>query len=192
MATKKKTGAKGAAARKTAGAKRPAPRHSDTYEAALKDYGGALGLLRKNDFAAAMKGFEAIIAAHADEPELVDRARVYRDVCARRLATEPPDSDDPQHRYRRAVVLTNEGRLEEAIELLGRVLAAAPNDASALYVRASALALQGRSEPSVIDLRKAVSIDPTIRFQAANDPDFDRIRDDAAFIDVIEPTPAGA
>jgi hypothetical protein len=30
-----------------------------------------------------------------------------------------------------------------------------------------------------------------LRFQASNDPDFDRVRDEAAFIDVIEPTPAG-
>ena len=41
-------------------------------------------------------------------------------------------------------------------------------------------------------LRRAVAAEPTLRFQASNDSDFERIRDDAAFIDVIEPTPAGA
>lgn len=185
MPTKKKTGARG-------GKKTQAPRHSDTYEQALEQYGNAVELLRKEEVAKALELFETIIKEHGDEPELVDRARIYRDVCGRRLAGEQSEPDDAPARYHRAVVMMNEGHIDEAIGLLGKLLATQPEDASALYARASALALQGRLEQAVTDLRKAVSIEPTLRFQAANDPDFDRIRDDAAFIDVIEPTPTGA
>jgi len=30
-----------------------------------------------------------------------------------------------------------------------------------------------------------------VRYQAANDPDFEPIREEPSFIDIIEPTPAG-
>ena len=51
---------------------------------------------------------------------------------------------------------------------------------------------KGATEKAVADLRQAISVDPTVRFQAVNDPDFERIREEPAFIDIIEPTPTGA
>ncbi len=194
MAIKKRAAVKSGAAKKTSAKKKDSPviQHSETYESALEEYGIALGLLRKQDFAGALKALDALIASCGDEPELVDRARTYRAICARKVASAEDDPSDARGRYYRSVVLVNSGRLDEAVEILGRLLAEQPGDASVLYARASAFALQGRSESAVADLRQAVSIEPTIRFQATNDPDFDRIRDDAAFIDVIEPTPAGA
>jgi hypothetical protein len=59
--------------------------------------------------------------------------------------------------------------------------------AKALYVRASVHAMRGSADRSIHDLRSAVGFDPTLRFQAINDPDFDSVRDDPAFIDVVEP-----
>ena len=54
------------------------------------------------------------------------------------------------------------------------------------------LTRQGNAEAAVADLRKSISIDPLIRFQLINDSDFEQIRDEATFIDLIEPTPSGA
>ena len=53
-------------------------------------------------------------------------------------------------------------------------------------------ALQKNAERAVSDLRSAIAVDPTVRFQATNDTDFKLIREEPAFIDVVEPTPAGA
>ena len=47
------------------------------------------------------------------------------------------------------------------------------------------------TEQAVSDLRQAIAADPQIRFQAINDPDFEQIREEPAFIDIIEPTPTG-
>ena len=52
--------------------------------------------------------------------------------------------------------------------------------------------MQGNAVAAVEDLRQAIAADPKLRYQAANDGDFEKIRDEAAFIDLIEPTPAGA
>jgi len=49
-----------------------------------------------------------------------------------------------------------------------------------------------RVDAAVRDLRQAITVDPQVRFQAGNDPDFEAIREEPAFIDIIEPTPSGA
>jgi hypothetical protein len=66
------------------------------------------------------------------------------------------------------------------------------NDASIHYARASVLGLQGQAEGAASELKKAVALDPKFRFQATSDSDFDKVRDEAAFIDIIEPSNAGA
>jgi hypothetical protein len=67
-----------------------------------------------------------------------------------------------------------------------------PESPRFLYARASAAAIQGDAESAVKDLRRAIAADPQVRFQAGNDPDFESIREEPAFIDIIEPTPTGA
>jgi tetratricopeptide (TPR) repeat protein len=76
------------------------------------------------------------------------------------------------------------------VTLLEKALDAKPGDATVLYARAAVRALQGNAEGAASELRRAVAIDPRLRFQAAADADFDKVRDEAAFIDVIEPTNA--
>ena len=49
-----------------------------------------------------------------------------------------------------------------------------------------------KGEAAVADLRRAISAEPQVRFQASNDPDFEPIREEPAFIDIIEPTPSGS
>ena len=51
--------------------------------------------------------------------------------------------------------------------------------------------MKGSTGKAVTDLRQAIASDPTVRFQAVNDPDFEKIREEPAFIDIIEPTPTG-
>ena len=89
-------------------------------------------------------------------------------------------------------VAANAGRLDEAWSLLDKALGHRPNDASIHYARASVRGLQGSAEGAAAELKKSVALDPKFRFQAASDSDFDKVRDEAAFIDIIEPSNAGA
>ena len=136
-------------------------------------------------------GNAAVEAALAlSEPELLQRSRTYSAICARRAAGASTDSSiDPLHR---AVFLTNEGNLDEALAILDPILQQNPTAVDPLYVRASVWALRGVADKAVADLRQAILVDPTVRFQAVNDPDFERIREEPAFIDIIEPSPTGA
>jgi len=169
------------------------PRNIAAYEAAVEQFATASSLFVKRQFAEAQTNFEAVaVAAAADEPILSDRARTYAAICARKLVSPDPVGDDPDALYHRGVVAANAGRLDEAWTSLERAIAQKPNDASILYARASVRGLQGNAEGAASELRKSVALDPRFRFQAASDSDFDKVRDEAAFIDIIEPGNAGA
>jgi tetratricopeptide (TPR) repeat protein len=186
MATKKRP-ALGAPGKNPA----PAP-HSAAYETLLKDYAAALDLLRRGEIAAARDEFTRVAAECIDEPVLADRSRSFAAICERKLvpAATPPSTADAC--YHEAVMRCNNGEAAEAIRLLDQAMSMEPASARLYYARAAAWALEGNTESAVGDLRQAIGIEPTLRYQAGNDPDFESIREEPAFIDIIEPTPTGA
>ena len=172
-------------------AAKAAPR-SEEYEKLLAAYGKAVETIQKGNYDKAIPQLEALQDSAKGEDELADRIRTYLAICHQRLAPAASEPANAEDRYYRAVVLANDGQLEQALHLLNQSLNETPGSASLLYTRASVWALQGNGDAAVADLQQAIAIEPTWRFQATNDPDFENVRDDAAFIDVIEPTPAGA
>ena len=169
------------------------PRNIAAYEAAVEQFATASALFLRGEFAEAQPLFEAVAdAAAPDEPILADRSRTYASICGRKIADPARGGDDGDALYHRGVVAANAGRLDEAWSFLEKALGHRPNDASILYARASVRGLQGNAEGAASELKKSVALDPKFRFQAASDSDFDKVRDEAAFIDIIEPSNAGA
>jgi len=179
--------------RKKSPASEPAAaHHSESYEQALGDFARGLELTHAGDYAAALELLSKVASENPDEPELTERARAYSAVCRRKLATAPEPPTTAEGLYHLGVIRCNDGRLDESLDLLNQALTIEPGSARLHYARASAYALKGQADAAVADLRSAVEGDPKLRFQAGNDPDFEKIRDEASFIDVIEPTPTGA
>jgi len=180
----------------TGDAARPAPvklRNVAAYEAAVAEFAMANDLFGKGRFAEAQSHFASVVtAASADEPILADRARTYASICGQKAAGPHAGGDDAESLYHRGVHAANAGRLDEAWSLLEKALVMRPGDASIHYARASVRGLQANVEGAASELKKALTIDPAFRFHAASDSDFDAVRDEAAFIDVIEPSHAGA
>jgi len=170
---------------------RPEARTSLGYEAALAKYAAAIELLGKKEFAAARDLFNEAVGLAVQEPELTQNARSYATVCERQLSPPQQDPAAGAERYARAVYLSNAGQWDEALRLLDQAIAEDPISVHNLYARACTWALKGSTGKAVTDLRQAIASDPTVRFQAVNDPDFEKIREEPAFIDIIEPTPTG-
>ena len=187
MATKKKLSAKEAAAEA-----RGVALHDAAYKKLIETFNQAMELLRSGDYSTAQEQFEKIDREHTDERVVCERARTYARICARRLQPAPEAPRTPEECYQMAVMLSNSGDCDGAIRLLDQALHSEPTSPALLYARASAWALKPNVEAAVGDLRQAVSGDPTLRFQAVNDPDFEKIREEPGFIDIIEPTPTGA
>ncbi len=198
MSTKKKTSASKIAATAREGKpdpaakeKKPHPkaRHTEAYEESLRSFATAVDLLRQGNHAKALEIFDGVGKNNPEEPVLSARARTYATICARKVALPDRGPETADELYFAGVVHANDGRVESAIAFLDRAVQLDPSSASILYARASARALGGQVDGASSDLRQAVALDPRCRHQAANDPDFDKVRDEAVFIDVIEPTP---
>jgi len=162
------------------------------FDEALAEYSDAIRQMHGGDFASARAVFQKIVEQRRDEPALVERARTYMRHCDRKLAPagDAPSSADAL--FYQAVLRINNGDADEAVRLLDQALQLEPESARLLYARASASAIKGDADSAVTDLRRAIAGDPQVRFQAGNDPDFEKIREEPAFIDIIEPSPTGA
>ncbi len=165
---------------------------STIYEQAVASFGNGVERVRAGDYAKAKEIFNEILGSLKDEPVLTERCRMYIEVCDQRTAAAPEQGTSIDDLYYRAVMASNAGDVTEAIRLLDQALQQAPNSAKLLYARASAWALSANADSAVSDLRQAIGLDPTLRFQAVNDSDFERIREEPGFIDIIEPTSTGA
>jgi len=165
--------------------------HEIQYQEALASFGAAVELLHRKEYAKAREAFRGVEVTHRDELALTDRAHIYAKICDARLAPAAEVPGDFDGLYHRAVLHTNNREYDQALGLLERALVLQPDSAKALYARACAWALKGNAEAAVADLRRAIAGEPNVRYQAANDPDFEPIREEPSFIDIIEPTPAG-
>jgi predicted Zn-dependent protease len=165
---------------------------TEAFDIALKEYEGALEMMRKGAFAEARERLLALAAENRNEPVLSDRARTWAGACAKRIATEAPTPRTAEERYHEGVAKLNEGRPKEAMAMLDAAVAAEPGEASYWYARAAAHGGLRDAEAAAADLRRAIALVPHLRFQAAQDSAFEPVRDEASFIDVIEPSAAGA
>ena len=186
MATKKKAAARKPA--KTTGSSRES---GAAYKEALGHFVATIKLMHSGDFQGAGTAFDKIAKANPEEPLLAERCRTYSKICSDRSNRSDYVPENAEQRYSLAVFLANAGQCDEAIPLLDQALRENPTAAKYYYARASAYALNGNTEAAVGDLRQAIVIEPAVRFQAVNDSDFEKIREEPVFIDIIEPTPAG-
>jgi tetratricopeptide (TPR) repeat protein len=162
------------------------------YEQAVSSFSSAVQLVQAGDYSKAKEAFNGLLDAMKDEPVLAERSRMFLRVCEERMTPSIEPGTTADDLYYRAVFESNDGNASEAIALLDQALQQTPNSAKLLYARASAWAISANADSAVSDLRQAIALDPTLRFQAVNDFDFERIREEPSFIDIIEPTSAGA
>jgi tetratricopeptide (TPR) repeat protein len=154
-------------------------------EQAVQAYLHALEQLRRKQYAEAIDGFKSILKAHPQEKEIGDRCRTYIRVCERDMDDKIVPLKRADDYYYRAVVESNRQRYDEALKLLDQALKLSPKDDRFMYVMASTRALKGDRESALSALKEAIDLNGVNRIQAQQDPDFDPLRDDDAFIDMV-------
>ena len=85
----------------------------------------------------------------------------------------------------KGVALLHQGDIQGACEVLSRGADLHPAAGGLLYNLACAESLLGDRERAVGHLRRAIAIEEGLRERARTDSDFDRIRADAAFSDLV-------
>ena len=165
----------------------PAPKKAQTLkelsrhtENARKEYDRGVGALQKKKLEEAERHFLDLIQKYPEERELVDRARVYLQVCERQRRDPRPALSEPEDFYYAAVLEKNRGNVAEAIEHLNR--AARKNGGGKVdFLLACCYAQQGALETALEHLRKAIEEDQRHRVLARHDRDFDPVREAPEF-----------
>ena len=159
----------------------------DLQDKTLKEFERGLNSLHRQSYAEALERFQELHDSHPQEKELLDRLRIYIRICNDMLHRKPAQPKKPEDCFYFGVMKANDADYDEAVKYLERALQADPKDEKVHYVMASTLALRGSREDAVRHLRQAIELNDGNRIYARNDPDFEPLRDDEEFQNLIHP-----
>jgi tetratricopeptide (TPR) repeat protein len=163
----------------------PTPPRRPAFYEALAVYETGVRALQRHDFEAAAGSLRSVIQSYPGERELVERARLYLQVCERETARRPSGPQTPAESVYAATVALNAGDVEGALGHLNRALERAPESDHAHYIMAVALVDKGDPSRALVHLRQAVTLNPDNRSVALQDPDLSALHDLDAFRQVL-------
>src|SRR5262249_89705 len=117
--------------------------------------------------------------------EILDRVNTYLRACERALHPAGPRLKDADDFYHQGVFLMNERNLEEASRMFERALALEPASEKVIYAQAAAFGLPGMSGDALDMPRRAIASSRSNAARAANDSDFESLRDDPEFLGLV-------
>jgi tetratricopeptide (TPR) repeat protein len=155
---------------------------------ALELFEKAMKALGKREYERARDHLDTLLASHAEERDVMERARTYKALCDRALERRPafkPKTFEDLLNY--GVYLHNRGEFEEALKHLQQAAEIHPRNEHVLYCLAAAAARSGDTAAAIKALRSAIGVSPETRAQARSDSDFDPIRDEEEFLALVHP-----
>jgi serine/threonine protein kinase/Flp pilus assembly protein TadD len=153
---------------------------------AAKWYEKAISI-RPDDFAA-LALLATTYAGLGRTEDVIRTSRRAYDAARKHLELNP---DNPRALYMGAISLTNLGESEKAREWNRRALAMEPDDPSVLYNIACAFALEDQKKEAFEALGKAIDYGFGHWSWIENDPDFNSLRADPRFSDILARKPSG-
>ena len=169
------------------GAAKPASTLAAHAEAALRDYEQALALLHRRDYTGAIPRFQEVLKTYPEEKEMADRCRLYLKVCQRELSEKVVPLKRAEDYYYQGIMESNRQRYDDALRHLDQARKLDPQDPRVLYAMASTHALSGNRDAALDTLKEAIDANPQNRIAAQQDPDFDGLRDDDVFVEMVSP-----
>jgi Tfp pilus assembly protein PilF len=157
---------------------------------ALELFERAAKALGKHEWERARDHLDTLIESHPEQRDLIERARAYRAVCERALSEARKTPFRPkgfEDLLNHGVFLHNRGEFEEALKVLRQAAEIHPKNEHVLYCLAATAARAGDSATALKALRSAIAVSPANRAQARGDSDFDPIREDEEFIELVHP-----
>jgi len=152
---------------------------------AVEAFEQALQAIQKHEYKRGAEAFEELISRFPNEGALLDRARVYIDLCERELRESAPRTIE--ERMTAATAALNDDDEAEAERLAKAILADEPRHDLALYLLAAVASRRGASEDALHLLAQAIEISPEAGAQARLDADFEALHGNDAFRHLTEP-----
>lgn len=164
----------------------PLPTPVAPSTAALDLFQRGMEGMQRHEYQSAAALFRELLDQHPNERALLDRVRVYLDLCERELRARAPEPRSIEERLTAATAALNDGNNVRAENLARSVLAEDPRHDLALYLLAAVEARRGAAEQALSYLGQAVAVSPEVRAQARHDADFDSLRGLDAFHELTE------
>ncbi len=165
-------------------------KEQETFTVALGKYQAAMKSLAKHDWKKTSSLLEEFIAEYDgrnDVSEILDRARVHLSACEKKISPPPPEPDSAMGWLHQGVALANSAQIDEAMKSLERAASEGAPEARVSYARAAALAVADRNDEALRWLAKAIEADPDNKAFSLGDPDFERLREMAGYVSLVEP-----
>ena len=143
--------------------------------------------LQRHAYPHAADAFRALVLRFDSERALLDRARVYLDLCDREMRKRPAGPRTIEEKLTAATAALNDNDATRAEQLAKSVLSEDPRQDLALYLLAAVEARRGASAAALVRLREAITLSPEAGAQARFDADFESLHDEDAFWKLTEP-----
>lgn len=164
---------------------KPDGRASSGAGPAFQHYQSALQLLQQGKYEKALAALEKLLP---EAPlELKERCRMYISTCQRQMEKPALAFHTPEEHYDYAVSQLNTGFYEDAREQFNLILAGHPGADYAFYGLAVLDAVTGRVQDCLLNLSRAIELNPRNRLQARVDNDFQTMVDDPRFTELLYP-----
>ena len=157
------------------------------FAQAVQNYESGLRAMQEHKFDKA-KGFLQKVLAGPNK-ELSDRANVHLSACNQQLEQVTNQFKSAEEHYDFAVSLMNVGDYVGAREHLDKLSKQSPKADFVAYGLAALDCLTGHVEDSLRHLDEAIRLNPSLRFQARNDSDFQNLAEDPRFTEMLYPDP---
>lgn len=157
------------------------------FAQAVQNYEAGLRAMQEHKFDKAKAHLQKAVAGPSKE--LADRANVHLQACDHQLERSTTQFKTPEEHYDYAVSLINLGDYVSAREHLEKLSKQVPKADYVAYGLAALDCLTGHAEDSLRHLDEAIRLNPTLRFQARNDSDFQNLSEDPRFTELLYPDP---
>jgi tetratricopeptide (TPR) repeat protein len=172
-------------------AQKPTPKKSVADDPriaqAVQNYETGLRALQEHKFDKAKAHFQKVIGGPSKE--LADRANVHLNTCNQHLEKVTYQFKTSEEHFDYAVSLMNLGDYVQAREHLEKLQKQSPTADYVVYGLAALDCMTGHVEDSLRNLDEAIRLNPTLRFQARNDSDFQNLSEDPRFTELLYPDP---
>jgi tetratricopeptide (TPR) repeat protein len=157
------------------------------YTQAVQSYEAGLRAMQERKFDKAKASFQKALTGPSKE--LSDRAMVHLNTCTQNLERAAVQFKTPEEHYDYAVSLMNVGDYVAAREHLEKLSKQVPKADYVAYGLAALDCLTGHVEDALRNLDQAIRLNPSLRFQARNDSDFQNLGEDPRFTELLYPDP---
>jgi tetratricopeptide (TPR) repeat protein len=157
------------------------------FAQAVQNYEAGLRAMQEHKFDKAKGLLQKVIAGPS--LELADRAKTHLNTCNQHLERAATQFKTAEEHYDYAISLMNIGDYVSAREHLEKLNRQNPRADYVVYGLAALDCLTGRVEDSLKHLDEAVRLNPSLRFQARNDSDFQNLAEDPRFTELLYPDP---